>query len=277
MTKAVAIRDIMPLYTEPSADSELADEVLFGMTVEAEAVSDTNFCRVKTHYRYEGYAHADDLYFGENAEMWETRDKFVCSVRYLDIKDSPEVQAKTSASLPMGGLLAELAVPENTDDGWTCIEMPDGKRGYVRSCCIKRPAPDWRTEDEDSVRAAVIASAMKYTGTQYRWGGKTGLGIDCSGLASVSYLLNGIIIYRDASIADGFEIKEIPFESVKPADLIFFPGHVAVYLGNNEYIHSTGHKDSQGVTINSFDPESPVYRADLAETEKKGGSIFPDN
>jgi cell wall-associated NlpC family hydrolase len=111
-------------------------------------------------------------------------------------------------------------------------------------------------------------------GTQYRWGGKSTLGIDCSGLCQMAYMLNGIIIYRDAKIMEGFPIHEIPFEEVKPCDLLFFPGHVAMYMGNGKYVHSTGKNGSDGVVINSFNPKDSDFREDLYQSLKAVGSIF---
>ena len=48
-------------------------------------------------------------------------------------------------------------------------------------------------------------------------------------------------------------------------DLLYFPGHIALYLGNDRYIHSTARAGSDGVMINSLDPAAPDYRADLRE------------
>jgi len=69
-------------------------------------------------------------------------------------------------------------------------------------------------------------------------------------------------------------MKEIPFEDKQPGDLIFFKGHVAMYLGDNEFIHATAHPAAAGVVINSFDPASPAYRGDLLNKIIKTGSIF---
>ncbi|MFQ9395879.1 MAG: NlpC/P60 family protein [Lachnospiraceae bacterium] len=54
----------------------------------------------------------------------------------------------------------------------------------------------------------MVASAREFLGTQYRWGSKSSQGIDCSGLAFVSYLDNGLLIYRDASIEAGYPVKK---------------------------------------------------------------------
>jgi cell wall-associated NlpC family hydrolase len=70
---------------------------------------------------------------------------------------------------------------------------------------------------------------------------------------------------------EGYPVKEIPAEQGKPADLLFWPGHVALYLGEGRYIHSTGR--SSGVVINSLDPQHPDFREDLAGREK-WGSVY---
>lgn len=132
----------------------------------------------------------------------------------------------------------------------------------------------WSAGDENLLRRNIVKTALSYLGTQYRWGGKTPCGIDCSGLCSMVYMLNGIIIYRDAMIKEEFPIHEILLENVKPADLLYFPGHVAMYIGNGKYVHATGKNGSDGVVINSLNPDDPDYREDLPKVLKMVGSLF---
>ncbi len=61
---------------------------------------------------------------------------------------------------------------------------------------------------------------------------------------------------------------------MKPGDLLFFPGHVAMYIGNDKYVHSTGKNGSDGVVINSLNPFDEDYREDLLKNLKAVGSIF---
>ena len=90
----------------------------------------------------------------------------------------------------------------------------------------------------------------------------------------MAYWLNGVAIYRDAHILPDFPVHEIPKEELKMGDLIFFPGHVALYLGDGLYVHSTGHSGSDGVVINSFTPGHPDYRPEMYEKITACGSIF---
>ena len=131
----------------------------------------------------------------------------------------------------------------------------------------------WYGGSEDAFRAAVCEQAKKYMGTEYRWGGKSGRGIDCSGLVSSAYMQCGVLIYRDAKIIEGWPMHEVAFENKKPGDALFFPGHVALYLGEGRYIHSTGAAASGGVVINSLS-ERPAVSEDLVKCLYAVGSIF---
>jgi len=145
-------------------------------------------------------------------------------------------------------------------DRYTCAFLADGQTVYIRTASLKKPKLT-------PFRESIIDAAMEYLGTQYRWGGKTHEGIDCSGLTFMSYYLNGTCIWRDAHYKSGFAIKKIAFEDALPADLLYFPGHVAMLLDNDRIIHSSHSND--GVKIE--------YIADiqgLMDTLLYCGSIF---
>ena len=71
----------------------------------------------------------------------------------------------------------------------------------------------WYDGSEEAFRDAVCAQAKKYLGTEYRWGGKSGRGIDCSGLVSSAYMQCGVLIYRDARIVEGWPMHQIPLQT----------------------------------------------------------------
>lgn len=264
---------VCPLMTQPCRECERADEALFGMVVEVLEQTTPEYWRVRTHYRYEGYARAEDLLLSEEQlERWAGMPKkIVLHKNTCDVMAGPKVQSWQLLTLPRGALVSPEGAPE---DGWQRVVLPDGGEGYLRASCLGDYWDTPPTLPEDALRRSIVETALLYAGTPYRWGGKSPIGIDCSGLTSMAYLLNGILIYRDARIADGFPIHEIAREDMKPADLLFFPGHIALYMGDGRYCHSTGRAGDDGFTINSLIPSAPDYRADLAEKITQVGSYF---
>ena len=273
--KAIITADICPLYVEKSTMSELADEPLHGMIVEAISEESDGFWRLRTHYRYEGYAVPNSLLCDEGrVKYWENAPKWTVWAPYLDVKEKPSVQAGNIAYCPRGGLLEKLGSDVILEDGYIEVGLPNGGTGFARRAGIASQIVSWSKSDEARLRDDLVRTAKMYLGVQYRWGGKTPLGIDCSGLTSMTYLLHNILIYRDADLRPGFEMNEIPFEQKKPGDLLFFRGHVVMYIGNDEYIHSTAYSEAVGVVINSLDPASPIYRPGLMDRYIKTGSVF---
>ena len=78
-----------------------------------------------------------------------------------------------------------------------------------------------------------VTVAERFVGTPYLWGGKSSLGIDCSGLVQWSYAQAGLHLDRTTyeQINDGIPV---PRSQVRPGDLVFpHPGHVQLAIGNN--------------------------------------------
>ena len=287
---ALANKTIVSLRKSASSLSGLEDEVLYGMRVEIlstcpskDADDNSQWCHVRTHYRYEGYCRIDELiteasttsnHSANLVAKFESGNVKIIMQPYADILSEPRVQGICLQSIPRGGRIRVIgAVPEK--EGWMEVALVDGRIGYTKEKYIGEYYSEAFTTDEDIFRKRVVEMAKLYLGTQYRWGGKSPLGIDCSGMTSMSYMLCGVMIYRDASIQEGFPVKEIPYENKKPGDLLYFPGHIAMYMGDDMYIHSTGHNGSDGVVINSLNPEHELYREDLIKSLKCVGSIFP--
>lgn len=265
---------------------------------------------ILTFYGYHGYVYARDLRFVTREELEEylaSPRRMVC--RACDVLSLPRAAAVRLAELEAGAVVRLLPEPEQLPAGWALAALPDGRRGFVRDVALapvrweeravftQRPglpftealalalgcAPAqllprvldrWYGGSAAAFRRAVMETARRYLGTEYRWGGKSGRGVDCSGLVSGAYMQCGVLIYRDAKLAEGWPMHKIPFEAKQPGDALYFPGHIALYLGQGRYIHSTGAAASGGVVLNSLEESDPLFRPDLAQSLYAVGSIF---
>ena len=271
--KAIVKAPICSLLAAPTRESTLEDEALYGMVVDVLEQPAPGWYRVRTHYRYEGIVSAEELIVGDEAATdWEALPKkIIRNKNFCDVLSAPKVQGWILTTLPRGGIVSPVGQPEN---GWQQVRLADGRTGFLPESILSDCHTAPLSPDEGVLRQALVDAAMLYRGTHYRWGGKSPMGIDCSGLVSMAYLLCGILIYRDADIREGFPIHEISLEAIKPGDLLFFPGHVAMYIGQGRYCHSTGKSGDNGFTVNSLIPSDPDYRADLRENITQVGSYF---
>lgn len=109
---------------------------------------------------------------------------------------------------------------------------------------------------------AVVETAKEYLGTEYVWGGMTVEGIDCSGLSWMSYRRNGLTLPRDADLQRRMG-EEVDRDDLAPGDLLFFPGHVAMSLGGETFVHASG--SGEEVLIESLDSDDDRYNEELDE------------
>jgi hypothetical protein len=261
MKRAAVKRDVAPLYGEPDDCEPITDEVLHGMTVDVLDEGE-NYLYINTPYRYKGWIKKQDVCY--NKVSWQK--PVTLSGPTVDVLSAPTVRSVIKANLTTGCIVGLVERKEKYSE----IVLADGTAGFIMTKYISEP---WSfIEDEGTLRSSLIAAAKHYLGMPYRWGGKTPRGIDCSGLCQMAYMRNGITIYRDAKIIEGFPIKPIGRERLGMGDLIFFPGHVAMYIGGGMIIHSS--ESNGGVYYDSLVEGAANYRADLASTVTAYGSVF---
>lgn len=267
MALAVIRSSIASMKLHPRLDSETADEVLHGMVVEV-LDRDGEWYSVRTHYDYEGYIHKDDMVIDdEKSKEWQ-QGSYIMWKPVADVMSGPGYKHQVIITLTRGALIKHTGIIE---DKWEKVGLADGSPGWIRAGFARQVEKLSLKREEERVRANLVNTALDYLGTQYRWGGKSPLGIDCSGLASMAYMLNGFIIPRDAGPQDEYLIN-IDRKAAKPGDLYFFPGHVAICIGGGKFVHATG--TAGYVLINSLNPGDEEYREDLDKSLYSTATIF---
>ena len=126
------------------------------------------------------------------------------------------------------------------DAGWATSSS------YVESLKAALDAYDLRRFDSMTVEDlesgalsadAIIAAAYSQLGVPYVWGGTTpGVGLDCSGLTQYCYRQAGVMIPRNSEDQAAFG-RKVPVSQATPGDILWRPGHVGIYIGEDRYIH----------------------------------------
>jgi cell wall-associated NlpC family hydrolase len=86
-----------------------------------------------------------------------------------------------------------------------------------------------------------VAVAERFVGVPYLWGGKTSLGIDCSGLVQIALTASGIACPRDSDMQERALGAPLPIDDLaglRRGDLIFWKGHVAIVRNPQTIVHA---------------------------------------
>ena len=123
-------------------------------------------------------------------------------------------------------------------------------RAAVRTAVANNPAPP------TVAGSAVLQIAARYVGTPYLYGGNTPAGFDCSGFVQYVYAQLGISLPRTTS-GDRYAGTVVSAADALPGDLIWTPGHVAIYAGDGMEIDSP--RPGKTVQFRALWQSNPIY------------------
>jgi cell wall-associated NlpC family hydrolase len=223
--------NLMGLYERPTFGMPLSSELYYGTNLE---ILDENGNWVFTRQQdgYLGWAYR--RYLGEGTAPTATHLVLAPAV---ELREEPDQASGVVTRLVSG---TSLGVEEKRGD-WSLVHA--NKTGWIPSSSLR--ALTDIPESIESKRQTMVADAKRMIGIPYLWGGTSGNGIDCSGLARLLHRWVGVDIPRDADMQHNTaKPVEPPFEI---GDLFFFGEggsdrsitHVGISLGGWKMMHSS--------------------------------------
>ncbi|MGX1640286.1 C40 family peptidase [Sphingobacterium sp.] len=258
--------------TKPGNASEMATQAILGTEVDLLQKVDGEY-RARTPEGYISYVPASSIAAMDHAalEKWRKLPKLIYTAEFGKSLSQADPKSVRVSDLVYGNILGLLAEEGN----YYKVTYPDNRIAFI----LKDEALtfDKWLGSRELTADNVISSAKTMMGLPYLWGGTSVKGVDCSGFTKTAYYMNGYIIPRDASQQvlagqkidildkDGHFDAKKALKNLKPADLLFFASgknsnpnarvtHVALYIGNGEFIHSAG-----TVRINSMLKDAANY------------------
>ena len=246
------------MRAEPRSGSELVSQAIMGTPMRVLEDHD-GMVLVQTPDNYLGYMTTSSIQMLNDAEFaeWKQSKRYiVTSCNAYIYSNAKEDEDNIVADVTLGNI---LTLKEKKSD-FFMVALPDGRCGYIHKSKVM-DLVQWAEQPFDI--NLIERNAKRMLGTPYLWGGMSTKMVDCSGFVKTLYFSNGIILQRDAS-QQAKNGKIIDWKSwqdeAQKGDLIFIGSkkgrvtHVAMYLEDGKYIHSSGR-----VKINSMNPKDEDF------------------
>jgi cell wall-associated NlpC family hydrolase len=205
-----------PVRAAPSASSMQVTQALHGEALTILA-TEGDWLRVRlVRDGYEGFISRMDAADSGAAVTHRVKAPLTLSFPDADIKSTPIMH------LPMN---AEVSV---TEKAAKFLRLADGRHVM----------PDHLALIEEH-ETDFVAVAEQFLGVPYLWGGKSFMGLDCSGLVQTALHAAGIVSPRDSDEQER-SLGE-PANGFRRGDLVFWKGHVGIMTDGVTLLHANGH------------------------------------
>lgn len=186
----------------------------------------------------------------EEFDNYLAAPKYICTAMRSRVLSRPSAGSPCISDLLAGDILRKDVSPKGravSSGRYVSVKLPDGRLGWTLARDVA-DLEDWAAASS-LTSENIVSTAHKFLGIPYMWGGNTANYVDCSGLVWMVYMLNGIILPRNASQQARLG-KEIAPGDAAPGDLMFFGtpasdghperiSHVAIYTGDGKVIHAS--------------------------------------
>lgn len=200
--------------------------------------ADTGSGWYKVNYDGEsGYMSADYLSFSETMDL--------TAQGWVDGSDvRMRAAASTDSEIVRVTTYGESVEILGVDGEWYKVSA-GGKTGYIRGDYVSFTEPDpSQAPAAGSIGEQIVAFAEQFLGTPYVWAGSSPSGFDCSGFVSYVFKNFGYTVNRTAAsmYTNGVAVDK---SELQIGDAVFFAsssessGHVGIYIGDGEFIHSS--------------------------------------
>jgi len=244
------------IRTKPKHSAELATQALLGTVVDV-LKHDGEWYLIQTPDKYLAWIDHGGLVLIEDKRKWAEEEKIIYTSSSGFVYKDSSTEGAVISDIVMG---CQLVIVAEMEDYYQ-VRYPDGRLGFVRIEETDRYSVWFGKLDASGELIESIAKMM--TGSPYLWGGTSAKGVDCSGFIKMAYLMNGLVIPRDASLqinAGKVVDSLLQFEGLEKGDLVFFgkaatdstkqrTTHVGIWLGDSEFIHA-----SKYVRVSSINP-----------------------
>ncbi len=209
-----------PLRLEPAPDAPLATEALKGERVIIYDIDGEGWAWGQLAAdRYVGWLPANAL-----GSLGPPPTHKVAALRTF-VFAVPAIKAPPIEAMPFGARLAVARI-----EGGFAVTQSGGFVPAVHLAAVDRYEPDF------------VAVAERFLGAPYLWGGKTMLGVDCSGLVQVALSACGVSCPRDSDMQEAALGTPVTvaadFADLRRGDLLFWQGHVAIVRDGTTLIHA---------------------------------------
>ena len=216
------IRPAVPMRPNPVFTASLDTELLFGEAVTLYDVAEGWAWVQAERDGYVGYIPADAL----SADMTEPTHRVQASGTF--VYPVPDMKAPPLMHLSLN---TQLAIAET---GEKFCRLATGGFVVTRHIALR-----------DRFARDFVEVAEQLIGTPYLWGGRTRIGLDCSGLVQLSLDAAGITAPRDSDMQQDELGEAIPvteaLEGLQRGDLVFWKGHVGIMTDGIMFLHANAH------------------------------------
>lgn len=231
-------RPVINLHKVPNLIEEVVSQAIYGTKV-SQMEKTNSWVKIQTPDNYQGWVKESDLIQKENIyPNTETIGKVnnLFAHVYMVEDTAPHPPKMT---LPFDVSLEIISPADKLEERWIQVKLLDGTEAYIQK-------GDLLFNPKALSKNEMLNLSKKFLGLPYTWGGTSSFGFDCSGFIQMLFKQMGLFIPRDSK--DQYAFSEALFVEKKellPGDLLFFgPNglrvtHVGLYLGNDQFIHST--------------------------------------